>query len=127
MRTLLIVDDSQSDLEVLRESLEDAGVGNLTVILATDGDEGLTAIQAHNPDLVLLDLNMPRMHGFKVLEEAKDLGLGVPIVVCSTSTSEEDIQGSIARGARAYLTKPANYLAIVEMIRRTHAFWEVAR
>lgn len=127
MRTLLIVDDSQNDLEVLRESLEDAGVGNLTVILATDGDEGLSAIQTHNPDLVLLDLNMPRMHGFKVLEEARDLGLPVPIIVCSTSTSEDDIQGSILRGARAYVTKPSDYLATVDMIRRTHAFWEIAR
>lgn len=127
MRTLLIVDDSQSDLEVLRESLADAGVNHLTVILAKDGDEGLEAIKIHNPDLVLLDLNMPRMHGFKVLEEVEAMGLTIPIVVCSTSTNEEDIHGSITRGARAYLTKPANYLTTVDVIRRTHAFWEVAR
>lgn len=127
MRTLLIVDDSKDDLEVLQESLGDAGVVNLTVIFAVDGDEGLSAIQKHKPDLVLLDLNMPRMHGFKVLEEVERLGLDTPIVVCSTSTNEDDRIGSIARGARAYVSKPDNYNMTVEMIRRTHAFWEIAR
>jgi CheY-like chemotaxis protein len=128
MRTLLIVDDSQDDLEVLQESLADAGVSELTILVATDGDEGLETIKTLTAsDLVLLDLNMPRMHGFKVLEEVRRLQLQTPIVVCSTSNDEEDIVGSISRGARAYLTKPDEYPKTVEMIRRTHAFWELAR
>jgi CheY-like chemotaxis protein len=127
MRTLLIVDDSRDDLELLQESLSDAGVGDLTIIVATDGDEGLLAIQQYKPDLVLLDLNMPRMHGFKVLEEVHRLQLDTRIVVCSTSNNEDDCVGSIKRGARAYLSKPSDYTALVDMIKRTQRFWEIAK
>lgn len=127
MGTLLIVDDSRDDLELLQESLADADVGDLTVIVATDGDEGLLAIQQHKPDLVLLDLNMPRMHGFKVLEEVQRLKLDTRIVVCSTSNNEDDCIGSIKRGARAYLSKPSDYNALVDMIKRTQRFWEIAK
>ena len=127
MRTLLIVDDSRDDLELLQESLSDAGVGDLTIIVATDGDEGLLAIKQHKPDLVLLDLNMPRMHGFKVLEEVHRLKLDTRIVVCSTSNNDEDCVGSIERGARAYLSKPSDYNDMVDMIRRTHSFWVIAK
>lgn len=127
MRTLLLVDDSRDDLELLQESLADAGVGDLTVLVASDGDEGLAAIQRHKPDLVLLDLNMPRMHGFKVLEEVRRLDLAVKVVVYSTSNNEDDCTGSIARGARAYLSKPSDYRETVDMIRKTHAFWSLAK
>ncbi len=127
MRTLLIVDDSRDDLELLQESLSDAGVGDLTIIVATDGDEGLLAIQQYKPDLVLLDLNMPRMHGFKVLEEVQRLKLDTRILVCSTSNNEDDCVGSIKRGARAYLSKPSDYNALVDMIKRTQRFWEIAK
>ena len=127
MRTLLLVDDSRDDLELLQESLADAGVGDLTVLVARDGDEGLAAIQKHTPDLVLLDLNMPRMHGFRVLEEIRKLGLPVRVIVYSTSNTEEDCTGSISRGARAYLSKPSDYRETVDMIKKTHAFWSLAK
>jgi CheY-like chemotaxis protein len=127
VKTLLLVDDSRDDLELLQESLADAGVGDLTVLLASDGDEGLAAIQEHKPDLVLLDLNMPKMHGFRVLEEVRKLGLAVKVIVYSTSNNEEDWTGSIARGARAYLSKPSDYRETVDMIKKTHAFWSLAK
>jgi CheY-like chemotaxis protein len=127
MKTLLIVDDSQDDLELLHESLTDAGLTDLTVIVALDGDDGLLAIQKHSPDLVLLDLNMPRMHGFKVLEEVRRLKIDTRIVVCSTSNNDEDCMGSISRGARAYLSKPSDYKAMVDMVKKTHAFWSLAK
>jgi len=127
MRTLLIVDDSRDDLELLRESLSDAGIEDLDIIVATDGDEGLLAIQQYKPDLVLLDLNMPRMHGFRVLEEVRRLQLVTKIVVCSTSNNDDDYIGSIERGARAYLSKPSDYNALVDMIKKTHGFWVIAK
>ena len=127
MRTLLIIDDSQDDLELLKESLADVGIEGINLIIATDGDDGLAAIEAHTPDLVLLDLNMPRMHGWAVLDELRRRKLAVRVVVCSTSNNEEDYRESIARGARAYLAKPSDYSTMVESIRRTIAFWAIAR
>jgi len=127
VRTLLLVDDSRDDLELLQESLADAGVVDLIVLLASDGDAGLISIQEHKPDLVLLDLNMPKLHGFRVLEEIRRLGLSVKVVVYSTSNNEDDFTGSIGRGARAYLSKPSDYRETVDMIKKTHAFWSLAK
>lgn len=127
MRTLLLIDDSQEDLEILQESLQDAGVKqHLTVLLAQDGDEGLDEIRRHRPDLVLLDLNLPRLHGFKVLEALQHERSLIPVVVCSTSDLIEDCMGSLERGARAYLVKPSTYEDTVQMIKRTIDFWEIA-
>lgn len=127
MRTLLIVDDSRDDLELLQESLADAGVEGIAVVIAQDGDEGLDAIRLHKPDLVLLDLNMPRVHGFRVLEEVRRHRLPVKVVVYSTSNNEDDCRGSIERGARAHLIKPSTYPETVDMVQKTVAFWRLAR
>lgn len=126
MTSLLIVDDSVHDLELVQESLADIGTG-WTIWVATDGPEGILLAHQHDPDLVLLDLNMPRMHGFEVLDRLRATHPCLPVVVCSTSNSQDDLIGSVQRGARAYLAKPSDYHSLVDQLRRTMAFWAIAR
>lgn len=128
LKTLLIVDDSAADVESLIAAF--ARVSNaLTVVVAHDGDEGLEAIRAHRPDLVLLDLNMPRMPGVEVVERARaDRKLGhVPILMLSTSKAAEDRKASLKAGARAYIVKPTTFEGTVDLAAAIEAFWRRAR
>lgn len=101
---VLVVDDSK-----LMHRMYEVMLREYSVIYALDGQEGLDRL-AENPDvdLVLLDINMPRMNGLEFLAAAKgDPRLaGVPVVIISTEGREEDTERGLAAGAAAYITKP---------------------
>jgi DNA-binding NarL/FixJ family response regulator len=86
----------------------------------SDGDEALALIKRHMPDVVLLDLRMPRMDGLDVVAEVNALHLQSKVIVMTTFESQEDIQRAVRAGARAYLLKDCTQQILLEAIRRVY-------
>ncbi len=128
---VLHVEDSPDDVELTLEGLKDGGVPyNLTAI--PDGVEALAFLRkqgkyadAPDPDIILLDLNLPRMDGREVLEAIKtDEGLmHIPVVVLTTSQAEEDILRSYRLHANCYVTKPVDLDQFFAAINSIENFW----
>src|SRR5262249_44129110 len=119
LATLLLVDDNDIDIELAQILLIERNRLQCKVVVARDGDEDLARLHDANIDLVLLDINMPRMDGFELLERMRTEKMldRVAVVMCSTSTYDEDISRAAALGASGYLTKPPEFprlRAIVE-------------
>lgn len=103
-RTILIADDEPEVVQLVRMILEWEGY---TVIAAADGFEALERVETHNPDLILLDVRMPRMSGLTVLEHlAKSEAVAIPVIMLSVVTTQPEVRAALQRGAVAYLTKP---------------------
>ena len=95
---------------------------DMTVIAeANDGVEAAALIKEHLPDVVILDLRMPRMDGLDVLAEVKESGLPIKVIIMTTFESEEDVHRSIKAGARGYLLKDSSQEEILDAIRRVSA------
>ncbi|QMW06716.1 response regulator [Spirosoma foliorum] len=123
---ILIVDDDEDDQYLIQAAFEkDSARYNLQ--FAADGTDVLEKIDAHQflPDLVLLDLNMPRMHGFEVLKHLKDSPVyrHVPVVILTTSDNENDINQAYQLGANTFLTKPLNHQALVDLAEQVRLYW----
>lgn len=128
---LLLVEDNPGDVRLTQEALREAGVAtNLTV--AQDGQEALQVLTGAPgfenrvlPDLVLLDLNLPKLSGHEVLKRVKsDERLrSIPIVVLSTSNAARDIAISYQSHANCYITKPVDYDRFTELIQGLLQFW----
>lgn len=128
---ILLVDDNPADVDLSREALQET-LHRIQVESVGDGEEALAFLkrkgihaEKSRPDLVILDLNLPKIDGRAVLAEIKaDAHLqDIPIVVFSTSGSMPDIGRSYELGANCYISKPGNlndYLAAVQSIER---FW----
>jgi signal transduction histidine kinase len=109
--TLLLVDDDDMAIELTQMQLIDGNRLQCKVLVARDGQEALVRLHDTDIDLVLLDINMPRMDGFELLERmrAEKLLDRVVVVMCSTSTYQEDISRAKDLGACGYLTKPPDF------------------
>jgi CheY-like chemotaxis protein len=124
---ILLVEDDPGDVLLIRESFADYAVGNQLSVVS-DGVEAMAYLRAegeyakrNRPDLVLLDLNLPRKNGSEVLAEIKDDPdlTTIPVVVLTTSENEEDILSAYRLHASAYITKPADFdrfRAVVQQI-----------
>jgi DNA-binding response OmpR family regulator len=113
---VLIVDDEPLNVDFLEQALEDSGY---QLIIATNGQEALKKIQSEQPDLVLLDLAMPIMDGFAVLEQVKaDSTLrDIPIIIISAEHDSKNVVRGIKQGAEDYLTKPVNAGLLVKKVK----------
>jgi DNA-binding response OmpR family regulator len=109
-RTILIVEDEKALLEILKTNLEESG---FKVLTTTNGVEGLEALKKHQVDLVLLDLLMPLMSGFDVLEEMGKKKIAVPVIVLSNLGQQEDVNKIKASGAKEYLIKSDTPISVV--------------
>ena len=128
---ILLVEDSPSDVDLTREALEDTKVhNNLSVV--GDGVEALAFLRkegpfadAPHPDLILLDLNLPKKDGREVLAEIKaDPALRrIPVVVLTTSEAEQDIVESYNLHANCYVKKPVDLDAFIHVVRSIDDFW----
>ena len=128
---VLIVEDNLGDIELAKAALLETTFA-LDLHIARDGEEAMQFMRragdhadAPTPDLVLLDLNMPKKGGLEVLEEMKsdaDLRL-IPVVVFTTSSAREDVEGAYDRYANCYITKPADLDELVKVVRAIEAFW----
>jgi CheY-like chemotaxis protein len=133
---VLLVEDDPGDVLMTREAFEDNKVVNRLQVVS-DGVSALTFLRkegefadAPTPDLVLLDLNLPRMDGREVLEAMKsDEQLrSIPVVVLTTSEAEEDVVRSYSLHANAYVTKPVDFDRFIEVVRQIDEFFvEVVR
>ncbi len=100
---ILIVEDEQSIVDILTFNLEKEGY---QILEATDGAQGLALALEKNPDLILLDLMLPKMDGFAVCRELRSRGNAVPIVMLTAREDEEDKVMGLELGADDYITKP---------------------
>src|SRR5215471_12582966 len=128
---ILLVEDNPGDVRLTIEGLNEAKVRN-NLHVARDGVEALEFLrhqgkfaEAIRPDLILLDLNLPRMDGREVLAEVKsdpDLKT-IPVVVLTTSRAEQDILNSYQLQANCYITKPVDLEQFIKVVRSIEDFW----
>jgi CheY-like chemotaxis protein len=128
---VLLIEDDSGDILIIREALETHEIRNILHV-ARDGQEGLDYLYqrgshdgAPRPDLILLDLNLPKYDGRQLLERIKsdpDL-CHIPIVVLSTSAAEDDILRSYRLHANAYVTKPVGFEQFANVIRQIDDFF----
>jgi CheY-like chemotaxis protein len=128
---ILLVEDNPGDVELTREALEDAKLSN-QLHGVTDGVEAMAFLRragkyAHfcTPDLILLDLNLPKKDGREVLAEVKaDPHLGrIPVVVLTTSDAERDILKTYELHANCYVTKPVDLHQFLTVVGSVKDFW----
>ena len=128
---ILLVEDSPGDVRLTKESLGEAKVRN-SMIVASDGVEAMACLRREGqyantprPDLILLDLNLPRMNGFEVLDAIKedpDLKR-IPVVILTTSQAEQDIIRSYDLYANAYVNKPVDLEQFIRVVKSIEDFW----
>jgi two-component system, chemotaxis family, response regulator Rcp1 len=128
---VLLVEDSPGDVRLTQEAFRDTGKP-VSLHLAADGIEAMAFLRrqgvyvdAPRPDLILLDLNLPRMDGREVLaliKKDQDLRI-IPTIILTTSDSEADILISYQLQANCYLRKPAHWDAFDNLVRSINAFW----
>jgi CheY-like chemotaxis protein len=131
---ILIVDDDPGDQELLRRSLE-TSEHRLTTRIVEDGEEALDYLMqrdryqdpalAPRPDLVLLDLNMPRADGRQVLKAIRETPslASLPVIVMTTSSRMDDIQDCYALGASSFITKPSKLDDFNTIVRSVESYW----
>lgn len=128
---ILMVEDSPSDAQLTVEALRAAKIAN-RLSHVEDGVEALRFLRQEGPyagvprpDLILLDLNLPRKDGREVLDELKrdpDLKV-IPVVVLTTSRSEQDVLRSYQLHANCYITKPVDFTQFMEVVKAIENFW----
>jgi CheY-like chemotaxis protein len=128
---VLLVEDDPGDVLMTREAFADNKVVNRLSVVS-DGVSAMEYLRregehagAPTPDLILLDLNLPRMSGLEVLHELKEDETlrTIPVVVLTTSEAEEDIVRSYALHANAYVTKPVDFERFIEVVRQIDDFF----
>lgn len=128
---ILLVEDSPGDVRLTQEALKDSKLlNNLSVV--RDGVEAMSFLRregnygdAPRPDMILLDLNLPRKDGREVLQEIKydeDLKR-IPVVVLTTSASEKDILATYNLHANCYITKPVDFMQFISVVKSIENFW----
>lgn len=124
---ILLVEDSLADVELTLEALADAKIAN-EVTVVRDGQAALDHLlggDAARPDLVILDLNLPKLSGHEVLERMRaDPELRrVPVAILTTSAAEQDVVKGYDLGANCYLTKPVDVEQFVHVVQSIEDFW----
>jgi CheY-like chemotaxis protein len=128
---ILLVEDNPGDVRLTQEALRGARVANELHVVG-DGDEAIEFLRregrhvaAPRPDIVLLDLNLPRVDGGEVLAEIKaDSELSnIPIIVLTSSSAEADIQQSYGLHANCFISKPVDFTEFIAAVRSLEGFW----
>lgn len=132
--TVLLVEDSSDDADLIRHAFRKAGVGN-PVVVVDDGDKAIDYLLGRGdyadrarfplPRLILLDLKLPRRSGIEVLSALRSTEAvrQMPVIMLTSSSREDDIRKAYDAGANAYLVKPIGGDALVTMIHSIAAFW----
>lgn len=128
---ILLVEDNPADVRLIKETFKDFKVSN-NLSVARDGMEAMAMLKKEGqyrdslkPDVILLDLNLPRKNGFEVLEELRldpDLKR-IPVVILSTSDSEKDVMKSYDLHANCFVTKPVGLDEFIKIVMSIENFW----
>ena len=129
---ILLVEDCPADVRLIREALKDTPVP-VTITVARDGVEAMDMLHASEttgldrPDIMLLDLNLPRMNGREVLAEVKSSPTlkQIPVLVMTSSRADDDITAAYSLNANCYITKPCDLSEYVNVVRAIEDFWFV--
>jgi DNA-binding response OmpR family regulator len=128
---ILLVEDNEGDIVLTLEALKEAKFTN-GIYVVKDGEEALQYLRkegrfekAETPDLILLDINLPRLDGKEVLSEIKkdEKLMVIPVVMLTTSDSEKDIMESYHNHANCYITKPVDFHKFMEVVHVIKNFW----
>ena len=128
---ILMVEDNPGDVRLTREALKDAKV-LVSLNVATDGDEALKYLRRQppheavtRPDLILLDLNLPKRDGREVLAAIKsdDSLKCIPVVILTTSSAEEDVMRAYELNVNCYVTKPVDFEQFTRIVQAIEDFW----
>lgn len=131
--TILIADDDADDRMFLEQAMRQNGY-NQTIQFVEDGEELMEYLRREGrygdltapwPNLLILDLNMPRKNGFQALQEIKDDPKlrRLPVIVMTTSSADEDVIKTYNLGVNSFVTKPFNFSRLVEMIGALKTYW----
>lgn len=112
---MLVVDDDPVIQKLLQVNFEMEGY---SVVTAADGEEGLARARADHPDVIVLDVMMPKMNGLEVAQalKADESTAGIPIILLSAKAQEADVQAGRETGANDYVTKPFDPLDLLERV-----------
>lgn len=128
---ILLIEDNEGDILLTTEAFEDAKILN-SISIARDGYEAIQFLekkgsysQAQSPDLILLDVNLPKKNGHEVLQYIKssDHLKHIPVIMLTTSVSEKDITKSYQNHANCYITKPVEVDNFLNVIASVERFW----
>ncbi len=129
--SILLVEDNPGDVRLVQEVFQDGKIYN-QLDVARDGEEALNYLHHrgpyhnyHKPDLILLDLNLPKKNGSEVLAEIKsdkDL-MRIPVIILTASKAEEDIARAYNHHANCYLTKPIDLDQFINVVQEIKTFW----
>jgi chemotaxis family two-component system response regulator Rcp1 len=128
---ILLVEDSPADIALTREALEDSKLRN-NLYVVTDGEEAVSFLRKTGkyasmpkPDLILLDLNLPKKNGLEVLREIKadDSLRLIPVVIMTVSKDEKDVVESYRLNANCYIRKPVRFGEFIEIVKSIENFW----
>ena len=128
---ILLVEDNEGDIILTMEALNEGKVTN-KISVARDGEQAISFLNkegdyhdAERPDLILLDINLPRVDGKEVLTYVKNNSVlkAIPVVMLTTSSSEKDILESYRNYANCYITKPVDLNKFFEVVQKIENFW----
>lgn len=130
---ILLVEDNPADVKITQRAIKDSGLA-VDLIVVRDGQEAVDYLLRQgphaggpwrSPDLILLDVNLPKLTGREVLEQIRatpTLGT-VPVVVLTTSRRQEDVEQMYRAGANTYIEKPQEFPRFVEVLQTIHRYW----
>lgn len=128
---ILLVEDNEGDIMLIEEALEEGKVFN-NVSIAKDGEKAIQFLdkegdykESPTPDLIILDINLPRKNGFEVLQYVKESDhlKHIPVIMLTTSSSERDIAKSYDQHANCYITKPVGVEEFLKAVTSIEQFW----
>jgi two-component system response regulator len=131
-RTILLVEDDENDVFLLTRAFKKAGIEN-PLRVASDGQQAIDYIEGVGafsnreefplPYLILLDLKLPKVKGLEVLKRVRESSDRWIVVILSSSKNDTDIAEAYRLGANAYLSKPAHFEGLVELVQAIQVFW----
>lgn len=122
---ILLIEDNEGDILLTMEALKEAKIKN-EICVARDGQEALDILNGPAlPDLILLDINLPKIDGLEVLAIIKkdDRLKKIPVIILSTSSAESDILTSYNNYANCFITKPVDLIKFIEVVKTIEDFW----